>query len=339
MEVEIPVGPRAQLTTQLVRRVADAYGLGQITGAQDLGGAYNLNVRFETKRGPYVARVYRPWVVPRRLAAVQAAKVALQEAGIPVVLPIATPSGAQHITYAERLVEVEPYVDHDAPVASRRSYVRAFAFLGRLHGALAHSVAGPALPPPAVENYTAPAELAGLIDQTRACIHGVPHPLRAVALRTCAQALEVLAPVSDGWRSGGSRLPRQVVHGDFGPGNLLVRRGRVVALVDLEFMAAHERLFDLAYAAFWMMQRMAPGTAYGQRSWCRVRAVLDAYDATAAAPLTDAEQQALPLAMARVPLHWVGEAGFLPDPTGAAAACANDVALAAWIVGHPGEVI
>lgn len=36
----------------------------------------------------------------------------------------------------------------------------------------------------------------------------------------------------------------------------------------------------------------------------------------------------------RPPPHWMGEASVLPDPTEA-----DSVALAGWIVGHPGEVV
>ena len=134
-------------------------------------------------------------------------------------------------------------------------------------------------------------------------------------------------------------MPHQVVHGDYGIGNLLMHRSRVVGLVDLEFLAVHERVFDLAYISFWMMQRVEAGVPYVDRSWSCVREMIAKYDSASAAPLTDEEWRVLPVEMARVPLHWVGEASYLPNATEAVARCAEQIALASWIVKHAGAIV
>lgn len=68
-------------------------------------------------------------------------------------------------------------------------------------------------------------------------------------------------------------------------------------------------------------------------------AMVAQYNGTNTTPLTDAEQQALPLEMVRVPLHWIGEASLLPDPTDIVLDRAEQVALARWIASNTNRII
>ncbi len=56
--------------------------------------------------------------------------------------------------------------------------------------------------------------------------------------------------------------------------------------------------------------------------------------------------QALPVAMARVPLYWVGEAAFVPgDPIPQVVDMAQGIGAAGWLwehrreIGEPGDII
>ena len=53
MEATFPVGPRASLSAALLQTLEQHYAFGPIHAYHDLGGAYNLNVRIETRNGIY----------------------------------------------------------------------------------------------------------------------------------------------------------------------------------------------------------------------------------------------------------------------------------------------
>jgi Ser/Thr protein kinase RdoA (MazF antagonist) len=339
MSISFPVGPRAELSVPLIQTIARCYGLSSITSYTDIGGAYNLNIRLDTARTTYVARVYRPWITHERLTAVQAAKHQLHAAHVPVVLPLPTTTGATFIEYEQRLIEVEPFVEHDSAAESWQSYRSAFTFLSQLHTVLAEHLAIGNFPPPVVENYSQPLILLQWIEHTKQHIQQADHPQRAVALGICDTAFQLLQPINAWWQHNAYQLPQQVIHGDYGIGNVLMRKEQVVALVDLEFLAVHERVFDLAYTLYWMMHRVESKTGYEHRSWHRIEEMVTRYNNTNSRPLTDAEWQALPLEMVRVPLHWIGEAGFLPNPTEAVLSRAEQVALAHWMAHHPDAII
>lgn len=83
-------------------------------------------------------------------------------------------------------------------------------------------------------------------------------------------------------------LPRQIVHCDYDPSNILVNEGRLVAVLDFEFAAIDLRALDLAVAlSWWPIKQLGTGAewpiieAFG-RAYCQI------------APLTSAERLALP---------------------------------------------
>lgn len=60
-------------------------------------------------------------------------------------------------------------------------------------------------------------------------------------------------------------LPRQIIHGDFVPGNLLVQDDRVTAVLDFEYAQHDLRVLDLAMAiAAWGSGRFNTGTEWEQ---------------------------------------------------------------------------
>jgi len=85
-------------------------------------------------------------------------------------------------------------------------------------------------------------------------------------------------------------LPQQILHRDYGPGNVLMEQQHVTALLDFEFAGRDHRLFDLCVALSWWPVR-AMGTG---REWELIDAFGRAY--TALFPLTEEELLALPAA-------------------------------------------
>lgn len=85
-----------------------------------------------------------------------------------------------------------------------------------------------------------------------------------------------------------ARLPRQVVHRDVDPSNVLVAAGRVVAVLDFEFAGPDLRALDLAVALSWWPARLLGSGD----EWPIIAALGQGY--TAAAPLNSDEIAALP---------------------------------------------
>lgn len=83
-------------------------------------------------------------------------------------------------------------------------------------------------------------------------------------------------------------LPRQLLHRDCGPGNVLMENGQVTTILDFEFADMDLRIFDLCVAlSWWPVRLMGSG-----REWELINAFGRAY--TELVPLNEAELRALP---------------------------------------------
>jgi homoserine kinase type II len=332
MKANIPIGPRASIIDDLLRFIESQYALGIIQSCQDLGGAYNLNILLDMVNGSCVARVYRPWVTEERLKAVQAVKSWLRERQLPTILPLTTTDGAAFTAYDNRLVEVEPYVAHRASQETWASYEQGFLMLGNLHNALALYPQSTVITPPVVENYGTPDMLRRWTAGTLQRLQQADGPRVKEAISLTEKTLRILEPLQEHWMRVKNDLPHQLVHGDYVINNLLWVKGDISAIVDFDFLASHERIFDIAYALYWMFCRLEPESAVQDWSWQRAARMIQIYNSANHYPLSKEETMALPLEMARVPLYWIAEAGFLDDPVEAVLNQGRDVENFEWLV-------
>src|SRR3954470_1102192 len=211
-EEQVARGPasRGEASPALLHALGERYGL---TGesAKDLGGSSNLNLLVAGGgQERYVVRVYRPWVTPERLADMQLVRWRLAEGGVPAALPVPTVDGEQWIVVDGRLVEVEPYVEHDAKMDTWERIEAALPLLGRIHTLLQPlqlSIEG--RNPPASNNIeprdALPGTLRG-IAQIRQWSNASQIELEL------AGASEELARLVDRAQQGFEELPRQLVH-------------------------------------------------------------------------------------------------------------------------------
>ena len=132
---EVARGPasRGEASARLFAALHDQYGIRGGEGAHDLGGSSNLNLLLPDGQHRYVVRVYRPWVTAARLAAMQLVRQRLARGGVPCPQPIPTRTGESWIQVDDRLVEVEPYVEHDAKMDSWERLAAGLPLLGRIH--------------------------------------------------------------------------------------------------------------------------------------------------------------------------------------------------------------
>src|SRR5262249_24801968 len=98
-------------------------------------------------------------------------------------------------------------------------------------------------------------------------------------------------------------LPRQLTHGDFWDDNVFFRGEDPVFVADFGFLAERARLDDLALTLYYADTEF--GLTGADRS-AALRPLVRAYTGGLGSPLTQAEREALPWAIARQPLWGIG---------------------------------
>lgn len=331
------------MTPELQDLVLKHYQTGEIYHIYDLGGTYNLNLRLESASGPFVLRVYRPWVHPERLQQIQAQKRTLFQAGFPVCLPMTTRDGSTFFRFRDRLAECEPFITHDPPVHDQFHYMRAFTFLGRLHSQLARQTVADFVQP-LVSNYILPEEQKSWLAHVQQKIQQTTssHSLdQQIASDICRVTVQLTETLQHWWKEEGNRLPQQLIHGDYRLGNILFHKQQEapVALLDLEFIAVRERLYDIAYALYWMLWQQNAIHNPTQEAWKQILILLSHYNAATHTPLTQQELMALPVEIARIPLYWIAEARFVAQPVPAIVRLATSISFAEWALQSQAELI
>ncbi|HEV2529438.1 MAG TPA: phosphotransferase [Thermomicrobiales bacterium] len=326
---------RARLSPDLLTAVATAWDLGEINVAaptEDIGGSYNLNLRLQTDRGEVVVRVYRPWVTPDRLAAVQGLRHALRREAIPTIVPLSRSNGATALEWAGRLVEVEPWVSSESGADSWQRYVTAGAELGRLHAALRRIRVADPFPPAPVSSVIAPSVFADWIARARRAIAAAPLAPGAVdALATCDEAERLRTIITAEPRPGHIV---QLTHGDFAHDNVRFFGTSPVAILDFDFIDTRDRITDLAYTTYWMFEHLQWDIPAAERDWWRAGDLVRGYAEASGIPLTAEELVWLPLAMATIPTTWVAETWLMGDVLEAIGLVARQMETVAWLINH-----
>jgi Ser/Thr protein kinase RdoA (MazF antagonist) len=328
-EEQVLRGPalRGGPSPALFDALRDRYGIESSDGATDLGGSSNLNLLVAAHAERLVVRVYRPWVTAARLADLQLVRRQLARGGVPCAQPIGTREGDGWVVVDGRLVEVEPYVDHDEKMDSWERLEAGLPVLGQIHTLLRSLAVSPAgARAPAANHVEARDALAWTLRGTQYIRSWAVSP----AERRLADAAEELAHrVSAMERELAAHLPRQLVHGDFWDNNVFFRTGRVVLVADLDFMGERPRIDDLALTLYYTNSTFYEDPLSDDRLR-RLRRLVDAYDRGLDDRLTTLERAALPLSLARTPLCFVGMIASLDTEQRARKLAAEMVGDVAW---------
>ena len=280
------------------------YGVAPTSAPQDLGGSSNLNLLVTRGNVKLVARVYRPSVPVARLTDIQRARRLLREQGLPCVVPIPASDGSDWVAVGERLLELEPYVEHDGHMNSWERVRQGLTRLGEMHDVLSSITVGPDSAAPRFVNYVAPEHVLEATGRGTARIRAW-RPTAEEA-RLADRSDELAQVVVDAERNNAAALsPRQLVHGDFWDNNVLYREDQIVLVHDFDHMGERPRVDDLALTLYYMNSEPAPDLDMrARRSW--VKKSVDAYNAGVRSPLNPSETAALPVALARQPLWSIG---------------------------------
>jgi Ser/Thr protein kinase RdoA (MazF antagonist) len=282
-------GPRAAAedppVAALIARLADR------TTWVDLGGGFNLNVRIDAKT-PVVLRVHRPWVRRGRVAGLRRLRERLQDSPVHVARPLPL-GGRDLLRVGDRWADLEAFVPHRPPPPDEGAGIRLLEELGRLHRAL--DAAWEPAPPEPLDDHRTLHQLRVSIGFTRRRLGPPAEPLVRRMRRLTGELAELRRAVE---------LPIAPIHGDYKLANTGLRPDGSWVTFDLDFARVRERVYDVAAS----LHHLAADGGLPEP-----RRLLDAYERTAAVPLTADEHRWLPGALALVPLHWAATAGLVGD--------------------------
>jgi Ser/Thr protein kinase RdoA (MazF antagonist) len=162
----------------------------------------------------------------------------LASQGVPVALPLQARSGEPYLQTRDGFFDLTPhlpgriYLDHYAPGAVERA--RLFgAAIARLHAALRSCGASMNVP-----DMDLPGDIARYSRELRPVWPAGQLPLDPI-----------LAALQAGLEAHYAALPKQLIHRDPHPGNMLFRDGKLTGWLDFEIMLRGPRLFDLGYCS------------------------------------------------------------------------------------------
>jgi len=196
---------------------------------------------------------------------------------------------------------VERFIGHDGAMNTPGRLACGLPLLGRMHVLLAGievCAAGRAV------EFANHIEPGGMLAGTRAGAARIRgwHPTPQER-RMAGQAERLAELVTAGEAGLAAGRLRQLTHGDFWDDNVFFRGEDPVFVADFGFMADRARLDDLALTLYYA------DTEFGLTGADRIAALqplVCAYTSGLGSPLTPAEQQALPWAIARQPLWGIG---------------------------------
>ncbi|WP_274361929.1 phosphotransferase [Paenibacillus thermotolerans] len=270
------------------------FGLGAfLHNHGDLGGAYNANLKIETDKGMFVCRIAFGLVGAEHIDYSLKVLSALEAADVPVLFPLINEQGIYYTQYKDRFLQVTPFIEgkpFDSSVEHARTNGR---LLRKMHDVLASFEAGPK---PEWSNYPSNEILSeGLKLLRETC-----NPPEELMFRA-ERLYDLMMPE---WCEYGGTLPETVIHGDWHTGNVLYGEdGDIRAVMDFDFVQRAERLHDIAYM-LWALLQNDTFRHLG-------KAFLEGYG-----DLTPAERNVLPIAVARAALFFVCTSSFHRNPSG-----------------------
>jgi Ser/Thr protein kinase RdoA (MazF antagonist) len=278
----------------------------------------------------------------RRINLSHALQTHLEARRFPIAPLARTRTGATFVRTGDRAYELFAYVEGDGFDASRGACAEAGGALAQMHRLAADFT--PAWAPTGSSFHDKPQVEASLSTLTERLDAAGPAPeerLEVVAERLREAYSHAAARAND---AGVHVWPSQVIHGDWHPGNLIFRAGRVAAVLDFDAARIAPRAMDLAGGALQFSLTRAPGDPGSWPSELdadRFAGFCAGYDGQVGCRISVAEVRALPWLMAECliveALAPIAATGSFARMDGGAFLRMIDRKVA-WIRGHAEEL-
>jgi len=312
-------GSRAELTKELAELLADEYGFGKSAEYIDIGGSSSLNLRVETGKNRYVARVYRPYVTPKRLDDILLIRKKMDRNGIPFSKTFPNKTGQDYLVWNDRLVEVEYFAKNDGIMDTLEKLEHALPLFGKITSVLGGiKNSSPDTKNPHFANHM---DFGQITEMTQKGCERILSWNPAKSEREVVYGSKMLCEkVAIAGEKIFDELPIQLAHGDFWDNNVLFDGGKIALVTDLDFMGERRRVEDIALTLYFshISESFCKSEDMSAERAIELKQLLDIYESGLETPLTDTEKAAMPIAIALQALWGIGGWVVLLDDDGAA---------------------
>ena len=231
-------------------------------------------------------------------------------------------NGKTIVHHEDRIYELFHYVNGARFNSSSSQVLEAGRVLGLFHNILKRYPKHPAMKS---NSYHVGHRVSKLLNEINLLLHSTE---KKIALAGIQQTLQYLdSQYKESYDEVNKHklelLPVSIVHGDWHPGNLLYKEGRVVAALDFDSLRLTQRVIDLANAILQFSIQM--GTPDKIEQWQEgfrldsIRSILRGYNEVVQEPLSNAELSTIPYLMIEalivesvIPINSFGTFGEIP---------------------------
>ncbi|CAM3564386.1 phosphotransferase [Marinicrinis lubricantis] len=277
----------------LARYVCRYFHLGEWRETKgSVGGSFNRNLKIQSSQNHYIVRILNKTNTAEHLKYVQRILLTLSQQGVPAIVPETAPSGEPFVYYQGELVQVTPYCSAETFLCKQNQVYSSGSMLRSFHQALVDEEPGPM---PGWSFFRPESYYEDAIRRLQSLFTISDSELSAIE--------RYLERIWRSWNDSAPDLPETILHGDWHFWNQLYEGRMVRYILDFDFVQHGKRILDVAYT-MWVIYMLLP-----EHSASFDHAFLKGYG-----PLTDAEADMLPTAIAIIALFFLCQAAHAANP-------------------------
>ena len=285
------IKPRLTPSLEQIMDICSQYDIGELLSvAEVIPNTANINIKLLTKKGEFVIKIFTS--VPQRFDFILNTLEKLKRNSLPVLLPIKNKKGQNYSKFGSKLLQVTEF-SHGYPFIFDEMQARSSGVtLRRFHKILSDT-----------NNPVKPkASLYPSSSIIKKGIHALERMKGEIPKERICLVNTLYCKVIDKWETKSKHLPKTIIHGDWHQGNQLYdQMGEVCCIMDFDYMARAERIFDVAYA-LWCFR-------INTESINIAKSFMQGYGA-----LSREEISLLPLELARINYFFICSSGLSPNP-------------------------